>query len=64
MPSSVSSHVDVGLAEDGEQVAGAGLLQLLAHQQVGVHPHHQHRDAAELAVARDAGEALVGRLDA
>ena len=40
---------DVGLAEDGEQVAGAGLLELLAHQQVGVHPHQEHRDAAELA---------------
>ena len=41
--------VDVRLAEDHEQVAGAGLLeQLVAHRQVGVHPGREH---GQLAVA-------------
>jgi hypothetical protein len=39
---------DVGLAEDHEQVARAGLLeQLVAHGEVGVHAHEQHRQPAE-----------------
>ena len=41
--------VHVRLAEDHEQVAGAGLLeQLVAHRQVGVHARGQH---GQLAVA-------------
>jgi hypothetical protein len=40
--------VDVGLAEDHEQVALAGVLQVLGHVQVGVHARLEHRDAAEL----------------
>jgi hypothetical protein len=34
----VAVQVDIGLAEDHEQVAGARLLeQLVAHGQVGIH---------------------------
>ena len=42
-------NLDVGLAEDDEQVALAGGLELAAHVQVGVHAGLEHRDAAELA---------------
>ena len=52
--------LDVGLAEDREQVPGAGLLQLLAHDEVGVHAHEQDRDSAEPALGRDLRE-VVGR---
>ena len=42
-------NLDVGLAEDDEQVALAGGLEVAAHVQVGVHARLEHRDAAELA---------------
>ena len=41
--------VDVGLAEDDEEVALAGVLRVAGHVQVGVHARLEHRDAAELA---------------
>lgn len=41
-------NVDVRLAENHEQIAFAGILQIAGHVQVGVHPRLQHRDAAEL----------------
>ena len=37
----------VRLAEDDEQVAVAGILQLAGHVQVGVHAGFQYRDAAQ-----------------
>jgi hypothetical protein len=40
--------VDVGLAEDDEQVALAGVLEVFGHVQVGVHAGLEHGDAAEL----------------
>ena len=40
--------VDVRLAEDDEQVALAGVLEVVGHVQVGVHAGLEHRDAAEL----------------
>ena len=53
LPSVCVVDLDVRLAEDREQVAGAGLLQqLVAHRQVGVHPHQQHRQLAELDLLR------------
>lgn len=58
-----AAHRDVGLTEDGEQVAGAGLLEILAHQQVGVHPHEQHLDPARAARPGDLGEAVLAGLD-
>ena len=39
----------VGLAEDHEQVARAGVLQGAGHVQVGTHTHLEDRDAVELA---------------
>ena len=48
LPSAVAD-VDVGLAEDHEEVAGAGVLeQVVADQEVGVHPGGED---GELAVA-------------
>ena len=44
----VAGDGDVGLAEDHEQVAGAGVLERVADQEVGVHPG---RENGELAVA-------------
>jgi hypothetical protein len=58
----VDPEVDVGFTEHREQVAGAGLLELLAHKQVGVHPDQEHRDLAEGPLAGDV-EALIARDD-
>ena len=53
-------ELHVRLAEDGEQVAGAGLLQqFVAHRQVGVHPHRQDRQLAELDLLRQLRGLLV-----
>ena len=45
----LGDQVDVRLAEDDEQVALAGVLEVFGHVQVGVHARLEHRDAAELA---------------
>ena len=42
-------NLDVGLAEDDEEVTFASGLQLAAHVEVGVHTRLQHGDAAKLA---------------
>jgi hypothetical protein len=52
------ADLDIGLTEDGEKVACARLLQVLAHEQVGVHTHEQHGDAPEPPRSGDAGEAI------
>ena len=49
MPSFSGEQVDVRLAEDDEEVALAGVLQVVGHVQVGVHARLEHGDAAELA---------------
>ena len=49
MPVVLVQDLDVGLAEDDEEVALAGGLELAAHVEVGVHARLQHGDAAELA---------------
>ena len=41
--------VDVRLAEDDEEIAFAGVLEILGHVQVGVHARLEHGDATELA---------------
>ena len=46
-PSPVVLDVDVRLAEHDEEVALAGVLQLVRHVQVGVHPRLQDRQRAE-----------------
>ena len=55
--------LDVGLAEDDEQVAGAGGLQVAAHMQVGVHARLQHRHAAELVELGGVGVEVEGAGD-
>jgi hypothetical protein len=58
-----SQDVDVGLAEDHEQVALAGVLEVLGHVQVGVHARLQHRDAAELVELGGVGVVVEGAGD-
>ena len=41
-------EVDVRLAEDDEEIAFAGVLEVLGHVQVGVHAGLEHGDAAQL----------------
>ena len=47
-PSFSRQDVDVRLAEDDEEVALAGVLEVVGHVQVGVHARLEHGDAAEL----------------
>ena len=54
--------LDVGLAEDGEEVAAAG-LQVAGHVQVGVHPGLQDRDAAEAVELGGVGVEVEGAGD-
>ncbi|MNK99684.1 hypothetical protein D3C87_1200940 [compost metagenome] len=42
-------HIHIRLAEDHEQVALAGVLQVFGHVQVGIHACLEHVDAAQLA---------------
>ena len=54
--------LDVGLAEDGEEVAAAG-LEVAGHVQVGVHPGLQDRDAAEAVELGGVGVEVEGAGD-
>ena len=48
VPAGRQADIDVGLAEDGEQVAAAGLLeQLVGHREVGIHAGGQDGQIAE-----------------
>jgi len=38
--------INIRFTEDDKEVAFAGVLQIIGHVQVGVHPGFQHRDAA------------------
>ena len=42
----VLQDVDIGLAEDDEEVALAGVLEVAGHVEIGVHARLQHRDGA------------------
>ena len=55
--------VDIRLAEDHEQVALAGVLQIVGHVQVGVHARLEHRDRAQLAEFGRAGIVVEGAGD-
>ena len=62
----VLHDVDIGLAEDHEQIALAGVLEVAGHVEVGVHARLEHRDAPELlelgrmgVVAEGAGDQHV-----
>ena len=48
----VGIRIDVGLAEDDEQVAFAGVLEVLGHVKVGVHARLEHGNTAELVELR------------
>ena len=39
--------VDVGFSEDDEEVAFAGVLEVVGHVEVGVHSCFEHRDSTE-----------------
>ncbi len=52
--------VDIRLAEDDEQVALAGVLQIIGHVQVGVHARLEHRDGAQLAELGRTGIVVEG----
>ena len=45
-------QIDVGLAEDDEEVPFAGVLQVLGHVKVGVHAGFENGDAADLRQLR------------
>lgn len=51
---SSSLQGDVRLAEKREEVGGAGLLELVAYQQIYVHPDQQQLDPAERTFAQRA----------
>ena len=63
MPSVRGQDVDVRLAEDDEQVALAGVLQVVGHVQVGVHAGFEHGDAAELVELGGVGLVVEGAGD-
>ena len=54
---------NVRLAEDDEQVAGAGVLQFAGHVQIRVHPRLQDRDAADAVEFRRASIEVKGAGD-
>jgi len=41
-------NVDIGFAEDDEEVALAVVAQIVGHMEIGVHPRLEHLDATEL----------------
>ena len=52
MPSFSGDQVDVRLTEDDEEIAFAGVLEVVGHVQVGVHAGLEHGDAAQLVELR------------
>ena len=54
---------DVRLAEDHEQVALAGVLEVVGHVQVGIHAGLEHRNAAELVEFGGVGLVVEGAGD-
>ena len=59
----LGEDVDVRLAEDDEEVALAGVLEIVGHVQVGVHACLEHGDAAEFAELRGVGLVVEGAGD-
>ena len=55
--------VDVRLAEDDKQIAFAGVLQVVGHVEVGVHPGLEDGDAAQLVELRRMGVVVKGTGD-
>src|SRR5207302_7042020 len=52
--------VDVRLAEDDEQVALAGVLQIVGHVQIGIHARLEYGDTTELVEFRGVGVVVEG----
>ena len=48
-------ELNIGLAEDDEEVAGAGVFEFVGHVEVGVHAGLEDRDRAELGELRRVG---------
>ena len=63
MPSFSGRSVDVRLAEDDEEVALAGVLEVVGHVQVGVHPGLEHGDATEFTELCGVGLVVEGAGD-
>ena len=55
--------VYVRLAEDDEEVTFAGVLEVLGHMQVGVHPCLEHRDATKFTKICGVGLVIEGAGD-
>lgn len=56
-------QLEVWFSKDGEQVRGLGFLEVRAHQQIGVHPNHEHLNATELTLPGYIGKTFVGGFD-
>ena len=56
-------NIDVGFAEDDEQIALAGIFEIVGHVQVGVHAGLEHRDAAEFVELGGMGVVIEGAGD-
>ena len=52
MPSFSWDEFDVGLTEDDEEIAFAGVLEILGHVEVCVHAGLEHGDAAQITKLR------------
>ena len=63
MPVRCVEDFDVRLSEDDEQVALAGVLQIVGHVQVGIHARLQYGDAAQLVEFRRVGVVVEGAGD-
>ena len=56
-------ELNIGLAEDDEEVAGAGVFEFVGHVEVGVHAGLEHGQAAELVELGGAGLVVEGAGD-
>jgi len=59
----IGEEFDVGLAEDDEEVAFAGGLEVVGHVEVGVHAGFEHGDAAEFVEFSGVGLVVEGAGD-
>ena len=63
MPSFGRQDRDIRFAEDDEEVALAGVLQVVGHVEIGVHARLEHRDAAQLVELSGVGLVVEGAGD-
>ena len=55
-----TGHCNIRLTEDDEEVAFAGVLEVVGHVQVGVHARLEDGDAAQFAELRGVGVVVEG----